>query len=228
MDFRLIGVFESSCPCRADDWDLEICPEPRFRLLVSSMPGPSTGQGLSELIKMTQDCSVALQRLRGRGPGFSLLDTLEPHRGRKGTARQSGRVHERDGYCGLENGARYNWLNDVVIDFYMGLVAARSNETPGSLRVHALTTHFFNVLRNRGYDAVRRWTDTVDLFSYDLVFVPIHDLDHWSLAVLNMTNQTLSSTIPWVVRTGRCYQVLMAYLRKEHQDKQKVPSHAGL
>lgn len=261
MDFRLIGVFESSCPCRADDWDLEICPEPRFRLLVSSMPGPSTGQGLSELVKMTQDCSVALQRLEDVVPGFHYLTRSSRTVAGKerlaraavctnGTATAVGADEEwmRDrvqkelrrgrgdkrrvvvrsfGYTvtckDLKTVLGTNWLNDVVIDFYMGLVAARSNETPGSLRVHALTTHFFNVLRNRGYDAVRRWTDTVDLFSYDLVFVPIHDLDHWSLAVLNMTNQTFEFYDSMGRKNWRCYQVLMAYLRKEHQDKQKIP-----
>lgn len=259
MDFRLIGVFESSCPCRDNGWDLETCTEPRFQLLASSMP--STGRGLSDLIKMTQDCSVALQRLEQMVPGFHYSTRSSRTMAGKerlaraavctngtGTATGSDEDWMRDrvqkelrrgrgdkrrivvrsfGYSvtckDLKTVLGTNWLNDVVIDFYMALVAARANETPGSLRVHALTTHFFNVLRNRGYDAVRRWTDSVNLFSYDLVFVPIHDQDHWSLAVLNMMHQTFEFYDSMGRKNWKCYQVLMAYLKKEHQDKLKRP-----
>ncbi|KAH7971284.1 hypothetical protein HPB49_021054 [Dermacentor silvarum] len=55
-----------------------------------------------------------------------------------------------------------NWLRDIVIDFCMGLVAERAKQVPDGLRVHVLTTNFFSGLTDRAYDAVSRWTDTVD------------------------------------------------------------------
>lgn len=261
MDFRLVGVFESSCPCRANGWDFETCPQRRFQILVHSMPGPSTGQGLSDLVKMTRDCSVALQRLEDMVPGFHystrssstlagkerlaraaactngasaatvaddewIRDRVQKEL-RRGRGDKQRVIVRSSGYTvtckDLKTVLGTNWLNDVVIDFYMGLVAERSNEVPGSRRVHALTTHFFNVLRNRGYEAVRRWTDNVDLFSYDLVLVPIHDMDHWSLAVLNIMNRTFEFYDSMGRKNRNCYQVLMAYLKKEHQDKRKFP-----
>ncbi|CAN7984496.1 unnamed protein product [Ixodes hexagonus] len=116
-----------------------------------------------------------------------------------------------------------NWLNDVVIDFYMGLIAERANLEEGGTRVHAVTTHFINVLRNRGYEAVRRWTESVDLFDMDLVLVPVHDLDHWSLAALRMQERTFVLYDSMGRENRPCYQTLMAYLRKEHRDKKQRP-----
>ncbi|XP_075549854.1 sentrin-specific protease 1-like isoform X1 [Dermacentor variabilis] len=261
MDFRLTGVFESTCPCRADNSNFESCPEPSFRSLVSSMPGPSTGRSMSDLLKMTQDCSVALQRLEDMVPGFhyttrstrtlagkerlakaaactngagaaAVMDdewikSRVQKELRRGRSDKHGVAVRSYGYTvtwkDLNTVLGTNWLNDVVIDFYMGLVAERAKEVSDGLRVHALTTHFFNVLKNRGYEAVRRWTDTIDLFAFNLVLVPIHDLDHWSLAVLNITNQTFEFYDSMGRKNWNCYQVLMAYLRKEHKDKRKRP-----
>ncbi|KAH7933736.1 hypothetical protein HPB49_016536 [Dermacentor silvarum] len=46
-----------------------------------------------------------------------------------------------------------DWLNDVVIYFYMGLVAERAKEARDGTRVHVLTTHFYNELKKLGYAA---------------------------------------------------------------------------
>merc|ERR1739838_940994 len=37
-----------------------------------------------------------------------------------------------------------------------------------------------------GYSMVRRWTRKVDIFSYDIIFVPVHLDVHWCLAVINL------------------------------------------
>lgn len=58
----------------------------------------------------------------------------------------------------------------------------------------------------------------VDLFAFDLLLMPINN-NHWSM---NMRNQTeLYDSLGR--KDWNCYQVLTAYLRKEHQGKQKCP-----
>lgn len=261
MDFKVLAVIESSCPCLADHWNFESCPVFKACALASNMPGPSTSQSLSSLLKMTQECSVALQRLEDMVPGFRYkrrsmralarkerrLRTVTCTNGTGAAATSTDdcirdAVHRElrrsrgDEHHVVKRGWGYtvyrkdlktvlgtDWVNDVVIDFYMGLITERAAENPEGLRVHAVTAHFFSVLRNRGYEAVRRWTDSVDLFSFDLLLVPIHDLDHWSLAVLNITNRSFDFYDSMGRKNWNCYQILMAYLRKEHKDKRKSP-----
>ncbi|XP_037226675.1 sentrin-specific protease 1 isoform X3 [Falco rusticolus] len=76
-----------------------------------------------------------------------------------------------------------NWLNDEIINFYMNLLMERSKEK-GLPAVHAFNTFFFTKLKMAGYQAVKRWTKKVDIFSVDLLLVPIHLGVHWCLATL--------------------------------------------
>ncbi|NXT72736.1 SENP1 protease, partial [Chaetops frenatus] len=75
-----------------------------------------------------------------------------------------------------------NWLNDEIINFYMNLLMERSKEKDLPA-VHAFNTFFFTKLKTAGYQAVKRWTKKVDIFSVDLLLVPIHLGVHWCLAV---------------------------------------------
>lgn len=49
--------------------------------------------------------------------------------------------------------------------------------------VHAFNTFFFTKLKTASYQAVKRWTKKVDIFSVDILLVPIHLGVHWCLAV---------------------------------------------
>lgn len=60
----------------------------------------------------------------------------------------------------------------------------RSKEK-GFPSVHAFNTFFFTKLKTAGYQAVKRWTKKVDVFSVDILLVPIHLGVHWCLAVSN-------------------------------------------
>lgn len=64
----------------------------------------------------------------------------------------------------------------------MNLLMERSKEK-GLPAVHAFNTFFFTKLKTAGYQAVKRWTKKVDIFSVDLLLVPIHLGVHWCLAV---------------------------------------------
>lgn len=69
-----------------------------------------------------------------------------------------------------------------VINFYMNLLVERSKESrlPS---VNAFNTFFYPKLLKSGYAAVRRWTKKMDIFSKDILLVPVHLGVHWCLAV---------------------------------------------
>lgn len=69
-----------------------------------------------------------------------------------------------------------------IINFYMNMLMERSKEK-GLPSVHAFNTFFFTKLKTAGYQAVKRWTKKVDVFSADILLVPIHLGVHWCLAV---------------------------------------------
>ena len=81
-------------------------------------------------------------------------------------------------------GPYLGWLNDEVINFILELLKARSGSGEGLPNAHFFSTHFYTKLASDGYAAVRRWTGVpskgtmVDLFSMDLVVVPIHLGNH--------------------------------------------------
>lgn len=80
------------------------------------------------------------------------------------------------------------WLNDNIINHYLEQIAERSLANPGLPRVYAFNTFFVQRLLESGYDAVRSWTKRLqpDLFSFDLVFIPIHATNHWRLGIIHM------------------------------------------
>jgi sentrin-specific protease 1 len=78
-----------------------------------------------------------------------------------------------------------NWLNDEIINFYMSLICERSKQDTGKsyFKTHAFTTFFYPKLVKDGYASLKRWTRKIDIFSYDLLIVPVHLGLHWTLAV---------------------------------------------
>lgn len=84
-----------------------------------------------------------------------------------------------------------NWLNDMVINFYLQMLAHRSRlavaKAPacGAVRVATMNSFFYpKLISGSGYAGVRRWTRSINLFDHDLILVPIHDRTiHWCLVV---------------------------------------------
>ncbi|RXM93373.1 ATP-dependent 6-phosphofructokinase, muscle type [Acipenser ruthenus] len=76
----------------------------------------------------------------------------------------------------LQTLSHLNWLNDEVINFYMNLLAERSKR-PGLPRVHAFNTFFY--------------PKKVDVFSMDILLVPVHLGVHWCLAVVDLRKKSI-------------------------------------
>ena len=79
-----------------------------------------------------------------------------------------------------------NWLNDEVINFYMQMIVARSENNKENFRsVYSFSTFFYPRLMDAGYNAVKRWTKKVDIFSRNIMIIPLHLEVHWCLAVVD-------------------------------------------
>ncbi|XP_077869038.1 sentrin-specific protease 1-like [Saccoglossus kowalevskii] len=113
-----------------------------------------------------------------------------------------------------------NWLNDEVINFYMNLLMERGQKQ-GYLKVHAFNTFFYPKLISGGHSALRRWTRKIDLFSMDLILVPVHLGMHWCLAVINFCTKTIAYYDSMGGENKQCLNSLREYLCAEHRDKKK-------
>ncbi|XP_059574154.1 sentrin-specific protease 1 isoform X2 [Alligator mississippiensis] len=113
-----------------------------------------------------------------------------------------------------------NWLNDEIINFYMNLLMERSKEK-GLPTVHAFNTFFFTKIKTAGYQAVKRWTKKVDIFSVDILLVPIHLGVHWCLAVVDFRKKTITYYDSMGGRNTEACSILLQYLKQESLDKKR-------
>ncbi|XP_011617118.2 sentrin-specific protease 2 isoform X1 [Takifugu rubripes] len=130
------------------------------------------------------------------------------------------RITQRD-LATLQEGG---WLNDEVINFYLSLIMERSTDQAAELKVYSFSTFFFPKLRGGGgglggHAQVKRWTKAVDLFSYDLVLVPLHLDVHWALAVIDLKSKTVVSYDSMGHRHDDICKLLLLYLKDEHKAK---------
>uniref|UniRef100_A0A1A7YVN1 Sentrin-specific protease 6 n=1 Tax=Iconisemion striatum TaxID=60296 RepID=A0A1A7YVN1_9TELE len=105
-------------------------------------------------------------------------------------------VTNEDLHC-LNDG---EFLNDVIIDFYLKYLVLERLKKEDAQRIHVFSSFFYKRLNQRerrtGPDAnnlpiqkrkhnrVKTWTRHVDLFQKDFIFVPINESAHWYLAVI--------------------------------------------
>jgi hypothetical protein len=79
------------------------------------------------------------------------------------------------------------FLNDTLIEFYLTYLCMTYDfkELDDKKRIHVFSTFFYKKLcgsnkpRNKAeYDKIKSWTNKVDIFSMDYIFVPIHEAYH--------------------------------------------------
>lgn len=83
------------------------------------------------------------------------------------------------------------YLNDNLIEFYLKYLKNQLELTAPEMakKVYFFNTFFFASLTRKGkrginYDAVQKWTRSIDIFSYDYVVVPICESQHWYVAII--------------------------------------------
>ena len=69
------------------------------------------------------------------------------------------------------------------------MLAERSGREECLPSVHVTSTFFYPKLMEKGHSGLKRWTKTVDIFSKDIILIPVHTLHpqgmHWCLAVVD-------------------------------------------
>uniref|UniRef100_A0A8B9KVB7 SUMO specific peptidase 2 n=1 Tax=Astyanax mexicanus TaxID=7994 RepID=A0A8B9KVB7_ASTMX len=125
------------------------------------------------------------------------------------------RITQRD-LATLQEGS---WLNDEVINFYLNLVMARSEQDAGALKVYCFSTFFFPKLHGGGHAAVRRWTKAVDLFLHDIILIPLHLGVHWSLIAVDFRTKSVRSYDSMGQRHDDICNLILMYLKEEHMVK---------
>ncbi|XP_035787563.1 sentrin-specific protease 2-like [Anopheles albimanus] len=118
------------------------------------------------------------------------------------------------------------WLNDEVINFYMQLLQYRSEQRrdQGLPKVYSKSTFFLSSLRRSGYSGVRRYTKKVDLFSYDIIVVPVHVNEvHWCMAIIDLRRKAIEYYDSLGAPNNPVLEMLENYLCQESMDKRQVP-----
>ncbi|XP_040009491.1 sentrin-specific protease 1 isoform X1 [Xiphias gladius] len=111
-----------------------------------------------------------------------------------------------------------NWLNDEVINFYMNLLVERSKD-PRLPSVNTFNTFFYPKLRRSGYSALRRWTKKMDIFSKDILLVPVHLEMHWCLSVVDFRKKAIMYFDSMGGNNDEACKILFEYLQQESKDK---------
>lgn len=70
---------------------------------------------------------------------------------------------------------------------------------------------------------MKRWTKRVDVFSKDILFVPINQSYHWVLGVMDMKNKTVAVYDSLGGNHDHTLNLFLSYLEQEHLDKKKTP-----
>ncbi|KAM8770670.1 sentrin-specific protease 7 isoform 3-T3 [Rhynchonycteris naso] len=97
----------------------------------------------------------------------------------------------------LEEG---EFLNDVIIDFYLKYLILEKASDELVERSHIFSSFFYKCLTRkennltednpnlsmaqRRHKRVRRWTRHINIFNKDYIFVPVNESSHWYLAVI--------------------------------------------
>lgn len=115
-----------------------------------------------------------------------------------------------------------NWLNDEVVNFYFNLIMDRSLRNKRLPRVYVFSTFFYPRLYQSGYKSVSRWTKKVDIFSYDILLIPIHLDVHWCMATVDFKKRCITYYDSMLGDNPECLQILLEYLKAEYLDKKKM------
>ena len=63
-----------------------------------------------------------------------------------------------------------------------------------------------------GYHEVRRWTRGVDIFSYDMLLVPVHKNSHWTRVIVDLRVKQISNMDSMGGRNDERLALLLQYL----------------
>lgn len=122
----------------------------------------------------------------------------------------------------LQTLGRLNWLNDEIVNFYIKLIIERACSNKLLPKVYAFETFFYPRLLQNGYSAVCRWTKRTDIFSYDVLIIPIHLTAHWCLCVVDFSSKRITYFDSLHGDNEICLETIRDYLCQESIEKKKT------
>ncbi|XP_061642698.1 sentrin-specific protease 7-like isoform X2 [Phyllopteryx taeniolatus] len=167
-------------------------------LLIHSCPAP-LDEHLLRLLGQLPEMSNPLRRsCRNQASALEVASRLIQYPAAPSRGRIT--VTKEDLAC-LESG---QFLNDVIIDFYLKFLLLEGGGRAVAERSHIFSSFFFKHLSSRQissegaavapdqymrHQRVKTWTRHVDIFTKDFLFVPINKEAHWFLAVICFPGQ---------------------------------------
>ena len=110
-------------------------------------------------------------------------------------------------------------LNDELINNYLNLILTESKEKPNCPKVFTHYTYFYDKYREEGFEAVKRWTRTKNIFDFDIVLFPIHIPGHWALVSVDMRNKKISYLDSYYDGGKSVLKTILKYLKDVQEDK---------
>ncbi|PIC39371.1 hypothetical protein B9Z55_011081 [Caenorhabditis nigoni] len=121
----------------------------------------------------------------------------------------------------LETLSGLHWLNDNIINFYLQLICDRSTNDSKYPKTYAFNTFFYTNVQTKGYASVKRWTRKVDIFSHDILLIPVHLGMHWCMAVVDIPEKKIEFYDSLYDGNTQVLPALKSYLASESMDKKK-------
>lgn len=115
-----------------------------------------------------------------------------------------------------------NWVNDQVINMYGELIMEATCE-----KVHFFNSFFYRQLVAKGYEGVKRWTKKVDLFSKQLLLIPLHLEVHWSLIMVEVATRSLHFYDSQGILVKYAMDNVLRYLLAEAKEKKQLNFQKG-
>ena len=149
-------------------------------------------------------------------------------------------------YEGLRRLENKKWLNDDIINVYMELLRQRSERAEDNvvLNCHFFSSWFYRTLvpaaanlantfpkDNKSskvktgffYLKATGFTKNIDVFSKDMLFVPISLPQHWTLVVVNFLDRRIENFDPRGGKGIEALTMVHQWLKYEHVTKLKAP-----
>ena len=116
------------------------------------------------------------------------------------------------------------WLNDSIVSVYFQLIAerSRSEALPSVLNI---SSYVYPMMESLGYDSACQFTKNDDIFSHDLLIMPIHLINHWALVVVDNTRLTIKyyDSLIRESSTDEPAHKVYKFLKEEHKERKGRP-----
>eukprot|EP00826_Nyctotherus_ovalis_P063709 TRINITY_DN9345_c0_g1_i3.p1 TRINITY_DN9345_c0_g1~~TRINITY_DN9345_c0_g1_i3.p1 ORF type:complete len:273 (-),score=44.73 TRINITY_DN9345_c0_g1_i3:336-1154(-) len=99
-------------------------------------------------------------------------------------------------------------LNSTIINFYLKYLEQECIEDGIRSRVYMFSTHFYKDIKKirklskqncfKYFSKLKKWTDGVDIFAKDYLFIPMCHKSHWLLAIVCNPNAVFDNAIQFI------------------------------